>query len=521
MVKQLMLGSLFDGIGAFPLAATRAGIKPIWASEIVPFRVEVTSRHFPDILHLGDICNLNGGETPPVDIITFGSPCQDLSVAGNREGLEGAKSTLFFEAIRVIREMRRVTNGQYPTFAVWENVPGAFSASDGQDFRTVLAEIMETEIPMPRSGRWAPAGMVRGNGRSLAWRVLDAQYWGVAQRRDRIFIIADFAGQRAPEILFESESLSRDIEAGGEAREEVAASSRSGTKDSGTDYLTGWDNQEKRIVGVDGVAPTLSGADGGGGRTCAGYVFVPEIVGCLNAYDADKYFCNNQAVDAGHVITVRADGRSRYTEDDTAGTLRACASKQSDTDLVIEPKTVGTLMDSGAGLSRPAGMASETDFLVPVAFGPDDQGDIAHAVRSNPSKADKPSSTTYIVEPIAFNVRQDPVSGEVTGALDTDPQSQCVVIDCRNLEEKDDVSGTLQAKKSGGYSLNYQNPVRIGYAVRRLTPTECERLQGFPDDWTAGGSDTKRYQALGDSIAVPCAEFIMRAIAEIEGVVFE
>ena len=155
--------------------------------------------------HLGDITQINGAEIEPVDIITFGSPCQDLSVAGKRDGLEGKRSNLFYQAVRIIREMREATNGVYPRIAVWENVPGAFSSNGGQDFRSVLEEITEAEIPMPKSGRWATAGMVRGNGRSAAWRVLDAQYFGIAQRRKRIFLVCDFAGQRAGEILFECE----------------------------------------------------------------------------------------------------------------------------------------------------------------------------------------------------------------------------------------------------------------------------------------------------------------------------
>ena len=172
---QLTLGSLFDGIGGFPYAASFYGIRPLWASEIVPECVSVTKKHFPDMEHFGDITKLHGGKLPPVDIITFGSPCQDLSVAsGKRLGLAGERSGLFLEAIRIIREMQEATNGEYPKFALWENVPGALSSSSRRDFKAVLEAFTETEVPMPGSGRWANAGMVRGRGADLAWCVYDA-----------------------------------------------------------------------------------------------------------------------------------------------------------------------------------------------------------------------------------------------------------------------------------------------------------------------------------------------------------
>ena len=217
------LGSLFDGIGGFPLAAVRAGIQPVWASEIETFPIEVTKRHFPKMLHVGDITQLNGAELPPVDIICGGSPCQDLSVAGRRAGLAGARSGLFMEQIRIVKEMRdaerlrdRTALDLRPRFMVWENVPGAFSSGKpkGEDFRIVLEEIVrikvcDVSIPRPDSRRWRPAGGIAVAGSfSLAWRCLDAQYWGVPQRRKRIFLIADFAGESAESILFDEESLS-------------------------------------------------------------------------------------------------------------------------------------------------------------------------------------------------------------------------------------------------------------------------------------------------------------------------
>ena len=217
---MMSMGSLFDGIGGFPLAAIHNGITPVWASEIESFPIEVTKVRFPDMLHVGDITKLNGATLPPVDIICGGSPCQDLSVAGKRAGLEGERSGLFMEQTRIVKEMRNEDGKRgisahliRPRYMVWENVPGAFSSAEGEDFRAVLEEIIRIKdsachVPRPDSGKWQSAGAaILGNEFSLAWRVLDAQYWGVAQRRRRIFLVADFGGLTAPQILFKQDSL--------------------------------------------------------------------------------------------------------------------------------------------------------------------------------------------------------------------------------------------------------------------------------------------------------------------------
>lgn len=216
---MLTLGSLFDGIGVFPLAASHCGITPLWASEIEKHPVSITKRHFPGMAHLGDITKLNGGEIPAVHIITFGSPCQNLSQAGDREGLAGGKSGLYYQAIRIINEMREATNGAFPVITVWENVMGAFSSNDRMDFRAVLQSFTAAEVSMPASGRWANAGMVRGGTPDLAWRLMDAQYWGrprLQQRRRRIFLLADFGEQRAAEILYHPGGLFKDTAVGAE-----------------------------------------------------------------------------------------------------------------------------------------------------------------------------------------------------------------------------------------------------------------------------------------------------------------
>ena len=217
-MNGLTLGSLFDGIGVFPLAASRCGIRPLWASEIEAAPISITQRHFPDMAHLGDITKLDGGAIPPVHVLTFGSPCQNLSQIGNRTGLAGAKSGLFFHAIRIIQEMRKATNDLYPVISIWENVMGAFSSNDRMDFRAVLSAFTAADISMPASGRWAGAGMVRGHTPDLAWRLMDAQHWASPRlaRRQRVFVVADFGGQCSHEILFKPRAVQSISASGGD-----------------------------------------------------------------------------------------------------------------------------------------------------------------------------------------------------------------------------------------------------------------------------------------------------------------
>ena len=205
----ITLGSLFDGIGVFPLAASRQGITPVWASEIIPDAISITKRHFPEMEHLGDITKLDGGKIPAVHVITFGSPCQNLSSIGPRDGLSGAKSSLFYQAIRIIEEMRDASGGLYPAIVVWENVIGAMQQNLKNDYLAVLKSFAGAEVSMPDSGHWADAGVVRGRRCDLAWRVMDAQYWARPRlaRRERVFVVADFTGQRAAEILFKPRAM--------------------------------------------------------------------------------------------------------------------------------------------------------------------------------------------------------------------------------------------------------------------------------------------------------------------------
>ncbi|MEY8484217.1 DNA cytosine methyltransferase [Lachnospiraceae bacterium 48-21] len=566
--EQLTLGSLFDGIGGFPYAASFCGIRPLWASEIIPECISVTQKHFPEMEHVGDITKLYGGTLPPVDIITFGSPCQDLSVAsGKRLGLAGERSGLFLEAVRIIREMQEATNGEYPKFALWENVPGALSSSSRRDFKAVLEAFTEAEVPMPGSGRWANAGMVRGRGADLAWCVYDAQYFGTAQRRRRIFLIADFRGQRSGEILFVPKSLSGYFAAGGTPRQGPAAYAQSGAGTAGT----------------GDVIPAISmrircGCEGGGkgpllqieksGTLATGndqYLFAPkDAVEILNDQGGDSLCVEKGGVSPtlrsqthGNLpITAYAIQGSMIGGEDSphAVTASGCTAQfPPDAMVGINGNLAGTLLASyykGTGmrcgrerdvvlcassgqshaeilreLSPTLNCASEQPYVVrPGDTGQGNELDFCVMSAGFKHKAGSQSGSIGFQEETAPTLMAGQQSAVMKASLiggEAVIKGQTAAVDCRNLRETDEVSGTLLAKAaSGGYSLNYQNPVRTGLCVRRLTPTEAERLQGYPDGWTEAGadgspiSDTKRYQMLGNSIAVPCVAYIMQGITD-------
>jgi len=433
-------GSLFDGIGGFPFSASKYGINPVWASEIELWPIKVTQNHFPNMKHLGDITKINGADIEPVDIITFGSPCQDLSVAGKRAGLEGQRSGLFMDAIRIIREMRSSTGGKYPRFAVWENVPGAFSSNNGQDFRAVLEEITEAEIPMPVSGHynkykewcieWAEAGMVRTESIDVAWRTLDAQYWGVPQRRKRIFLVADFGGQCAGEILFVEEGLRGHFAESRKAREEVAA--------------TIGDGIEKSIA-IDVYNFTETG----------------NIAACFNA---------NSGCSPTHSgpMLMQAIGFDNQTGQSEGIEVSPSVRSESHGSLpcVASPKTTNKVCGCLSCGAHPGGLNGQD----------------------------------------AYNH----LSGKITGALDTcRPQAQCIAYP--------DPVNTLLAKSNLSHRGDTDNVVMTHYAVRRLTPLECLRLQGYPDWWLdiEGMSDSAKYKAVGNSVAIPCVDFVMSGISRV------
>lgn len=334
------LGSLFDGSGGFPLAGQLSGITPIWAAEVEPYPIAVTRSRFPRMMHLGSVTGVHGDKVQPVDVITFGSPCQDLSVAGKRAGLhDGQRSNLFFEAIRIIREMREATDGVYPAFAVWENVPGAFSSNQGEDFRCVLEEFVrisaEISVPRPAGGRWPQSGEIVGDGYSVAWRQLDAQYWGVPQRRKRIYLVADFAGERAGEILFERESL-RGYPATSGAPGQGTAADTTGSAGGSREIegLNPWDCQSKRIYQPDGVYPTLLAMDNGGANSQA-VLYDARGNGdgtCCPTLTGDH---ENRVTDYTAVTVYRSPKIGGYAADGTASTMAARDFK-SPRDLGVE-----------------------------------------------------------------------------------------------------------------------------------------------------------------------------------------
>lgn len=494
------LGSLFDGSGGFPLAGALSGITPLWASEIEPYPIAVTTSRFPQMKHLGNVAEVDGRKIPPVDIITFGSPCQDMSVAGKRVGMKHrdkgddatTRSGLFYEAIRIIREMRESTNGRYPTFAIWENVPGAFSSNGGEDFRCVLEELAKIcgggcTIPRPANGKWRHAGEIVGDGFSIAWRVLDAQYWGVPQRRKRIYLVADFAGGRAGKILFERESVLGNPAQGGAQREDVADDA----------------------------------AGGAGGSRGAGRV-IYAMQG--NGIDrADTAGCNGCGWREGVCYTLNTIDRPAICFKPGHG---------------AKARTIGESETSAPTLASEAGGNAVPGICYPA---------IAQTL-----------------------------TAEADASTCIDRGQNVVALDCRNLIGNAEISGTLQAKNEGGFSLNFVNPVvydcrgngsgdivpnltgdhenrvtdytaicvgngqihqtELGdktgahncmhdqqavihsgkpprrYIVRRLTPLECCRLQGFPDGWGV----PKHKDAMDDCEAAYW-EGVRRTHAEIAG----
>lgn len=299
---MLTLGSLFDGIGGWQLAAVHAGVKPIWSSEIEKFPLAVTRKRFPDTKQLGDVTKITDVE--PVDIVCAGSPCQDLSIAGKREGLAGERSGLFINAINIVRQMRMSTGGRQLRFFIWENVPGAFTSGSerGADFRAVLESIAETDIPMPKDGRWAAAGMVQCPKCEIAWRVLDAQFWGVPQRRKRIFLVADFAtaDRRAAEVLFVEPCVPRDSAESERAREEIAGGTGKSIGSAG-ETLTPWDVQSNRIQSVNGKAAALYGGAGQGTHSypCVACYDMTHADEVMRPVTGDKSNCLNSRMGTG------------------------------------------------------------------------------------------------------------------------------------------------------------------------------------------------------------------------------
>ena len=490
-MHRITIGSLFDGSGGFPLAGCMCGIEPLWASEIEPYPIAVTKARFPRMKHLGDVQKISGAEIDPVDVITFGSPCQDMSIAGKRAGLRHeengddrtTRSGLFIEAIRIIREMRQATNGKYPAFAVWENVPGAFSSNGGADFKTVLEELASVaqrehvSVPFPEKRRWLNAGEIVGDGFSIAWRVLDAQYWGVPQRRKRIYLVADFAGGRAGKILFERESGCGNPEPGEEARQGAAV------------HATGGDGRSDRVKFMNRCAAFM----GGQGSKAAGLGYAEEIAPTIKSVMSG----GNTVPDVVYAI----DCRNMRANNGLSTTLQA--KTNGGYSLNYQNPVVYDARGNGEG------------NIVPTLTG--DHGNRV---------------TDYTALCVGNGQLHNISMSEQMNTLDCMHDQQAII-------------------------TNGKPPRR--YIVRRLTPLECCRLQGFPDGWgdiplletmsdadaklwedvrmTYAGAmgkayrqfkdkdalvkwynklhtDSAEYKMWGNGIALPCAVFVVQGIAE-------
>ena len=457
---MLRIGSLFSGSGGFELAAAICGIKPTWASEVEPFPIRVTTKRFPNMKHLGDISKINGAEIEPVDVITFGSPCQDLSVAGKRKGLnhselgdeETTRSGLFMEAVRIIREMKEATNGQYPTFAVWENVPGAYSSNKGEDFRIVLEELEKTAcngadiVPKPPKGKWLNAGEIVGDNYSIAWRTLDAQFWGVPQRRRRIYLVADFRGKRAGKILFEREGLRGDFTQSGTPWQGTAGNAENGTgAANGAEcygFPLGFRPENTRLY--EECSTTLCNGTRAG--FCNGVVMV------------DRKKCQG------------IDGYNSALTGDKSSTLGVNCGMSTGRN--------GILCYSLDRAAYNQGINAQYDI------GIDDSG-TAHTL-----VAKGPGAVCY------WNGEQ--VCGTLTAnnagggqRMPDKDNFNCIIEKKPQLASGNAVTGCLMASGydklgaqemfSGDYTvIDAKEP---HYIVRRLTPLECCRLQGFPDWW--------------------------------------
>lgn len=589
--NQLTLGSLFDGIGGWLASATDYGIKPLWSSEIERFPLAVTHQRFPDVEQIGDIRNLDGGVIPPVDIICMGSPCQGLSLAGKRGGLEDDRSGLFREATRIIREMRQATDGKYPRFVVWENVPGAFSSNKGMDFRVVLEEIGQTEIPMPPNGKWANAGVAELPECEIAWRVLDAQYWGVPQRRRRIFLVADFAtdGRCAAEILFEPESVSGNTSESESQREGAAegtersigatgknvkskcfniCSYASNSMKSGNPYSGVYRADKTRTLDLNGGNPACNqggtmivaagfkagqSANAGLGyavetaasltSSCSG---VEPTIACFTAqstltpwdvqsrriYDENGITASlcagngqgthNGAVFIRHKIydMTHADEVMRPVKDGIAPTLNARMGTGGNQVPVVQgayiPDTANALtarMDGSPCVDRGPQVVAVQGSMIGRSEKNGPQGSGLSDVCFTLNTVDRHAVCVG-------NGQLNQSHLQITaGALNCMHDQQCVMFSKTSFAKYEEVDNTTSLRASGGDIGGGSENLCCQSFVRRLTPTECERLQGLPDGYTLiedkSCSDSARYKALGNGMAKPCSDYMLRRLAEV------
>ena len=559
--NNLTLGSLFDGSGGFPLGGLISGITPLWASEVEPFPIRVTTKRLPQMEHLGDISKINGGDIEPVDIISFGSPCQDMSVAGKRDGLDGSRSSLFYEAIRIVKEMRCKTDGKYPRFIVWENVPGAFSSNKGEDFKAVLETICSVkgdfDIPEPPKGKWAGAGHIMADDFDIAWRTVDAQFWGVPQRRKRIYLVADFAERCAGKILFESEGVSGYTPQGFKSWQDLAGTSESGTGASsyGIDGYNGAVDDVSATLRVNcGIATGRNGVmvlnDQGGelmdvteGVTCTLRAESPHPPVVFENHSQDTRYKDTGEVAPTGAATYGMGGNNQPFVVQPPKTLKIRSG--------CEGGGKGALIQDN--LSATLATNNDQTLFVPVAYG-------ICSKDSNSMKSENPNSGFYEADTsrcldgnggnpacnqggiaVVDESKTYALQGSMIGRKDENgPQGDGIGEDAsftlntvdrhavvyaidresfncgqnfaRNLGiSEDGVNSTLKATGPDAVAVptyssskasfftsaeeelantlvatDYKDPPIINeleYIVRRLTPTECARLQGFPDWW--------------------------------------
>ena len=568
MKQEITMGSLFSGSGGFELAGSIFGIRPIWASEIEPFPILVTTKNFPEMKHLGDINKLNGADLEPVTIIAGGSPCQDMSIAGKREGLDGSRSNLFREQIRIIKEMResdraagRTGTQIRPRYMVWENVPGAFSSNKGKDFQAVLQEIVsitdeESNVPLPPKGKWQTAGCIMGDHFTIAWRVLDAQYWGVPQRRKRIYLVADFGGNTAPKILFEREGLSGNFTKSREAWQRTAGDIKTGTHKTGTDDVECYDiSDRRRVADKSEVSPTLTTKMGTGGNnvpivlenhpqdsrvTIAEDGNVPTLTSRMGTGGGNVPMIMNE---------VRAvDQRNLSLGNDKSETLHG-SGHGSSVGTIIEPMALHITQDPTVFEGKtpcltqgnPKTGQATVGVAIPIA-------DKATRYKGGGSTRNNDGSAN------GLGIGEPGAPANTLTAADRHGVA-CFAQQAIGEYEESEKASCLKRR-------DYKDSTDLilwEYIIRRLTPLECCRLQGFPDNWAeelgipeptqedidrwrevfrtqmeAMGeskkektdnqirkwlkdpeSDSAKYKMWGNGIALPCAMFVMEGIAMI------
>ena len=469
-MKSITLGSLFDGSGGFPLAGKQAGITPIWAAEIEPYPIAVSSLHFPQMKHLGDVSQIDGETITPVDIITFGSPCQDMSIAGKREGIkhkdkgddETTRSGLFYEAIRIIKEMRETTHGKYPKYAVWENVYGAFSSNKGEDFRCVLEEFTricdeKSSIPRPADGKWRNAGEIVGDNFSIAWRLFDAQYWGVPQRRKRIYLVADFTGRCAGKILFERESMRGNFAKGGAAGQGTATNATGSVGGSRSiECLNPWDAQSQRLYAPNGVFAALRANSGGGERQEG--VILPQ-----NSNDNKIYALQGNAIDRADTAGCNGCG----WREDVCYTLNT----------IDRPAVCYDARGNGNGTLCPTLTGDHENRITDYT---------AVVVKENPKPPRK-----YIIRRIT-------------------------PLECCRLQGFPDGWGDLPEKERlSEEEVQFWQTVRDTYARINSKAIKSYTSSALLKWYNKLHTDSAEYKMWGNGIALPCAKFIMEGIAEL------